>query len=594
MIFFAGTGLLMSLSAFCMVQPMSWQAPAAAAVGSVLGWALSRRTLIALPTACAVFCGAVFFRQWLAGVLRASLLAAAAGQEAGMPGMLLWLAAEQTLMMLWLLRGSFGFGAAMLALLPWMLASQGERILLPALFLYQLSLALLLLTSALRADNPRRALRLAALLALPLSVICALSTALLRLCPDGEGLRREIRQGAELTAARTVQRLTRAGVPMRPQEAVQLRQEPPAQTGAAMIFELTARKGGIYYLRGQDYDTYTGMDWQTDQGRWEDFGGWGEPEDTVTISIADYSGLMLLPYYPDPGTMLHGGCFASTLRDYSFRIYPRGSAVSPQHLAPYCRLPESTRVWAAAFLSGRKTPAQIAALVESCALYDRQTPAMPEEEEDFAQWFALHSGRGYCMHFASLAVVLLRAAGFPARYVTGFRVEAPAGKAVAVTGEAAHAWAEFYDGTQGCWRILETTPAAGQAPAEPQRVQSLHFGSLMKIIGEGAKFLPIIAVFVVYLQSRLRLYLRHRRCVRGGLDSRVRSLHCEAVLLSGLLGEEPPRELELLYQRSLYSRHPPEEPELENYHAYFVRSRQQLRRRPWLLRLYHRLRWAAY
>jgi len=74
---------------------------------------------------------------------------------------------------------------------------------------------------------------------------------------------------------------------------------------------------------------------------------------------------------------------------------------------------------------------------------------------------------GHCEFFASAAVLLLRAAGVPARYVTGFRGGEwnPIGGYVAVRGERAHAWAEaFVDGT-GWTRVDATPPADALAPA---------------------------------------------------------------------------------------------------------------------------------
>ena len=51
--------------------------------------------------------------------------------------------------------------------------------------------------------------------------------------------------------------------------------------------------------------------------------------------------------------------------------------------------------------------------VRGSAKYNLQTPKMPQEQEDFALWFLNDSDRGYCIHFASAATVLLRAAGIP-------------------------------------------------------------------------------------------------------------------------------------------------------------------------------------
>ena len=61
----------------------------------------------------------------------------------------------------------------------------------------------------------------------------------------------------------------------------------------------------------------------------------------------------------------------------------------------------------------------VADYLAAVAEYDPDTPAAPEGE-DFVAWFLTESHRGYCMHFASAAVLLLRSMGVPARYVSGF------------------------------------------------------------------------------------------------------------------------------------------------------------------------------
>ena len=55
-----------------------------------------------------------------------------------------------------------------------------------------------------------------------------------------------------------------------------------------------------------------------------------------------------------------------------------------------------------------------------------------------------------------------------ARYVTGFCKEAQAGKSAVVTTLDAHAWAEYYDGAEGCWKILESTASGTAAQGAAQ------------------------------------------------------------------------------------------------------------------------------
>lgn len=99
---------------------------------------------------------------------------------------------------------------------------------------------------------------------------------------------------------------------------------------------------------------------------------------------------------------------------------------------------------------------QIAELVRSSATYDINTPPLPQDK-DFVLWFLEESPTGYCVHFASATVVLLRAAGIPARFVTGYVVNAEAGTPVTVLDSNAHAWAEYYVDGIG-WIPLDATP----------------------------------------------------------------------------------------------------------------------------------------
>ena len=90
-------------------------------------------------------------------------------------------------------------------------------------------------------------------------------------------------------------------------------------------------------------------------------------------------------------------------------------------------------------------------------------PAQPPAGRDFVEFFLGESHQGYCVHFATAAVMLLRAAGYPARYAEGYVVPSQGGW-VDVPDYNAHAWAEVYCGGTG-WMPVEVTPAAMDNPA---------------------------------------------------------------------------------------------------------------------------------
>ena len=106
--------------------------------------------------------------------------------------------------------------------------------------------------------------------------------------------------------------------------------------------------------------------------------------------------------------------------------------------------------------SPQKTARSIAAYVSGSASYSLDTPRVPDGE-DFALWFLRESDNGYCVHFATATVLLLRAANIPARYVTGYYFTTQAGQWTDVTEDDAHAWVEYYLDGYG-WQVLDPTP----------------------------------------------------------------------------------------------------------------------------------------
>jgi len=80
--------------------------------------------------------------------------------------------------------------------------------------------------------------------------------------------------------------------------------------------------------------------------------------------------------------------------------------------------------------------------------------------------FLLTDRAGHCELFATATVLLLRAAGIPARYAAGYAVQEQAGRHHVVRQRHAHAWGlAFID---GAWRDVDTTPA-GWTAVEAQR-----------------------------------------------------------------------------------------------------------------------------
>lgn len=93
-------------------------------------------------------------------------------------------------------------------------------------------------------------------------------------------------------------------------------------------------------------------------------------------------------------------------------------------------------------------------------------PGKLGEGEDFLQKF-IRDKKGYCTHFATMATMMFRWYGIPARYVEGYYVSPSGGEineynstgraAVSVKDDKAHAWTEIYVDGYG-WMPVEATP----------------------------------------------------------------------------------------------------------------------------------------
>lgn len=127
--------------------------------------------------------------------------------------------------------------------------------------------------------------------------------------------------------------------------------------------------------------------------------------------------------------------------------------------------------------------------------YTLMPGAMPEGE-DFVEYFLFTNKKGYCVHFASAAVLLLRSLGVPARYAEGYYIPASSIKSAKAAGKTllttifedgtslvnavdektvevkdycAHAWIEVYMDTVAGWIPFEVT--TGFAPVIEEHLE---------------------------------------------------------------------------------------------------------------------------
>lgn len=102
--------------------------------------------------------------------------------------------------------------------------------------------------------------------------------------------------------------------------------------------------------------------------------------------------------------------------------------------------------------------------------YNLDIKSLPKGE-DFAEYFFFEQKQGFCVHFATTGVLLLRMIGIPSRYATGYIAQTSdfkkteAGWRAEVKDESAHAWVEVYFPQMG-WIPVEMTPAYPQLALE--------------------------------------------------------------------------------------------------------------------------------
>lgn len=94
-------------------------------------------------------------------------------------------------------------------------------------------------------------------------------------------------------------------------------------------------------------------------------------------------------------------------------------------------------------------------------VYAREEIPYPEGDQDFVDQFLFDTKKGYCDHFSSSMVMMLRSIGIPAKWVKGYTegkfVRTENGKSVyEITNNNAHSWVEVYFPNNG-WVPFEPT-----------------------------------------------------------------------------------------------------------------------------------------
>lgn len=148
--------------------------------------------------------------------------------------------------------------------------------------------------------------------------------------------------------------------------------------------------------------------------------------------------------------------------------------LSPWRREVELRLPEddnqSTREWALARRAEVASDGEFVGTIleyfnREPFVYTLKPPLLPDQNSVDA--FLFETRRGFCEHYAAAFVVLMRAAGVPARVVAGYQGGEvnPVNKTVIVHQFDAHAWTEVWLAGKGWVRVDPTAAVA------PQRIE---------------------------------------------------------------------------------------------------------------------------
>ena len=109
--------------------------------------------------------------------------------------------------------------------------------------------------------------------------------------------------------------------------------------------------------------------------------------------------------------------------------------------------------------------------IQTAATYNLEYNPKLDSADNIVKAFLETYQEGVSRHYATVATLLLRALGFPARYTTGYATPTEVGKEVKLTDKKEHAWVEVYINGIG-WHCLEVTGrgAAANGTDGPVRI----------------------------------------------------------------------------------------------------------------------------
>ncbi len=422
----------------------------------------------------------------------------------------------------------------------------------------------------------------------------------------------------------------------------------PSTGGDTMVMKLHAQEEDILYLREQIYDVYTSETWtsQSDTEDWLYSPVRGDQSYYVFIETPEPFYRQFVPYTAENSVQYRGGKVENFTKDteFTWRVVKddglwreRIREVSYDH--PYfygyayedegvhLELPEETQRWAQKTLAGILNDTHVtntdkadavAAFVRNSAAYEREVDNTAFQGGDFAKWFIETQDSGNCVHFSTATAVLLRAAGVPTRYVTGYLAETAKDQWIAVVERDAHAWVEYYEPTISAWVLLESSPMTMFSPEAEGTTTVLQTvvttsaasttlpttvpTSAVAPIGEqssatkgvGVIFGMVGVIAVLFIQRAIRLAVRRRRKGIGTPNQRAHYYWVDILRLSKALGESPPETAKALADKAKFSQHTLTDRELAMLRDIEAERCQRVRQHPWYKKPWDRLVLALY
>lgn len=524
-------------------------------------------------------------------------------------------------------------------------------------YLLILALAILLVTDWTRKKYPEQGMKLILWVILPFT----LAFALLFVCnPKGNYVNYAGKIQKNLSVwfeeMRDVAVAVATGTPIDGAgQRVNLQAVGSKNTSSRSVMVVNSPIDGKLYLRERDYDVYTGIAWEATPERVEKFTTGGSSAGELVIATYSTRGTLFVPYYATAGLEMVGGALdnADSLQQYRYQLSKKVSRITKLPDSSYKELPADTKAWATEIVlkltdgikDNQEKIFRIQNYVRSSASYNTAAQRMDSSHTDFARWFLEECETGYCIHYATAATVLLRAAGIHARYVEGYTVNGVADTDVAVSKREAHAWVEYYDMNTRAWCVLEVTPVheeikkpevtpgtpqvgattpgnsedvkveskpvvvlPGELPTEelptdyttpqeeteiPEETVEDPITHIQVIITPRnlRKLIKIICyclavVLGILLQGYVRI-LRKRKLWNGGApNGRAIWRWRQTRYLAKLLSQYYPEELDDLAKKARFSQHEIRQTELEQYEDYRLSIVDLIAEKPWYQRLF--------